>query len=162
MKKNSFTILEAIFAISILTVGIFGVSSLISQFLTSSSISNQRLIAAYLAQEGIEIVRNIRDTNLLEGESLDAGLTNCSSGCSNFDYRSQSLPDNSNCSGKNFLDLVNNFYQCSGSSPASLKRIVTITQINNPPGLKVVVEVSWKERGRTHRITVQENFYNWY
>jgi Tfp pilus assembly protein PilV len=161
MWNKSFTLIETITAIFILTTGILALSSLISYFISASSISSQRLVAAYLAQEGIEIVRNLRDTNLLNGRSWNYGLTSCSLGCYNFDYRSQSIPDNTNCLGKNFLNLVNNFYQCSDSSPIKLQRKVTITQISNPPGLKVLVEVSWQERGRSHSLTAQANLYNW-
>jgi Tfp pilus assembly protein PilV len=161
MLNKSFTLIETITAIFILTTGILALSSLISYFISASSISSQRLVAAYLAQEGIEIVRNLRDTNLLNGRSWNYGLTSCSLGCYNFDYRSQSIPDNTNCSGKNFLNLVNNFYQCSDSSPINLQRKVTITQIPSPQGLRVVVEVSWQERGRSHSLTAQANLYNW-
>jgi Tfp pilus assembly protein PilV len=161
MWNKSFTLIETITALFILTTGILALSSLISYFISASSISSQRLVAAYLAQEGIEIVRNLRDTNLLNGKSWNYGLTSCSSGCYNFDYRSQSIPDNTNCSGKNFLNLVNNFYQCSDSSPINLQRKVTITQIPSPQGLRVVVEISWQERGKLHSLKAQGNLYNW-
>jgi len=160
MLNKSFTLIETIAAIFVLTVGILATSFLISYLISASSISSQKLIAAYLAQEGIEIVRNIRDTNFLSGRNWNYGLT-CGSGCFNFDYRSQTIPDNTNCSGKNYLSLVSNFYQCSFSSPINLQRKVTISQISNPEGLKVVVEVSWKERGRPHSLKVQANLYNW-
>jgi putative endonuclease len=158
---GGFTLIETITAIFILITGILALSSLISYFVSTSSISSQRLIAIYLTQEGIEIVRNLRDTNLLSGRSWNYGLTSCSSGCYNFDYRSQSIPDNNNCSGKNFLNLINNFYQCSDFSPINLQRKVTITQISNPEGLDVKVEVSWKERGRSHSLYNQTKLYNW-
>jgi putative endonuclease len=158
---GGFTLVETITAIFILTTGILALSALISYLVSTSSVSSQRLIAAYLTQEGIEIVRNLRDTNLLSGRSWNYGLTSCSSGCYNFDYRSQSIPDNNNCSGKNFLNLINNFYQCSDSSPINLQRKVTITQISNPEGLDVKVEVSWKERGRSHSLSIQTKLYNW-
>jgi Tfp pilus assembly protein PilV len=161
MWNKSFTLIETITALFILTTGILALSSLISYFISASSISSQRLVAAYLAQEGIEIVRNLRDKNLLSGNPWNNGLTNCSGGCSNFDYRSQAIPDNDNCYGKNFLNLIDNFYQCSDSSPINLQRKVTITQISNPEGLKIVVEVSWQERGKSHSLTAQANLYNW-
>ena len=66
MNKKGFTLLEVITAIFILTVGVGGALSLMNQTLSTASIIEQRLIASYLAQEGIEIVRNIRDTNWLQ------------------------------------------------------------------------------------------------
>jgi Tfp pilus assembly protein PilV len=163
MWNKSFTLIETIVAIFILTTGILALSSLISYFISTSSISSQRLVAAYLAQEGIEIVRNIRDSAYISGDASNWNnvTSTCSAGCSNFDYRSSKIPDNENCSGKNFLNLVGNFYQCSDFSPIQLQRTVTTTQIFNPNGVKVKVEVTWRERGRLHSLKAEENFYNW-
>jgi len=68
-NKNDagFTILEVVVAISLITVGITAIFTLYQQTISITRVSSQRLIAAYLAQEGIEIVRNIRDTNWIEG-----------------------------------------------------------------------------------------------
>lgn len=60
-----FTIIEliiSIFILSVVTVGIFSTFSIMT-ILTSDTAD--RLTATYLAQEGMEIVRNIRDTNWL-------------------------------------------------------------------------------------------------
>lgn len=64
--NRSFTLLEVLVAIFIFTVGIVGVWLLIQQPLVYSKNFSRQLIAVYLAQEGIEIVRNIRDSNLLK------------------------------------------------------------------------------------------------
>ena len=65
-SKRGFTLLEVITAIFILTVGTGASFALIQQTLLASSLIEFKLIASYLAQEGIEIVRNIRDTNWLQ------------------------------------------------------------------------------------------------
>jgi type II secretory pathway pseudopilin PulG len=81
MKKNSFTILEVILAIFILTVAVGASFTLIQQSLISASLAKSKLTAAYLAQEGIEVIRNARDNNWLKihygisGVSWDDGLT---------------------------------------------------------------------------------------
>lgn len=64
--NHSFTLLEVLVAIFIFTVGIVGVWLLIQQPLVYSQNLSRQLIAVYLAQEGIEIVKNIRDSNLLK------------------------------------------------------------------------------------------------
>lgn len=78
--KNSFTLIEVLFAIFILTMGISAAFSLIHNTLAYAKISSSRLTAAYLAQEGIEVARNIRDGNWLEQRTTstiqwDDGLT---------------------------------------------------------------------------------------
>ena len=158
-KKKSFTIIEAIIAIFILVTGILTILSLISYFTSITSISTQKLIAAYLAQEGIEIVRNIRDGNLLKiqkGENInwDEGLL---SGDWQVDYNDTSLSPYTDSS---FLNLEpNGFYGYESGIPTNFKRKITLEK--NDDVLKIIVEVSWKERGRLHSLNAQENIYNW-
>ena len=64
-RKNSFTILEVVFSIFILSVGAFASFSLIQQSLVATSLNESKLTAYYLAQEQLEIIRNIRDNNWL-------------------------------------------------------------------------------------------------
>jgi len=74
MKKNGFTILEVILAIFILTVAVFASFSLIQQTVVGVSLNQSKLIAYYLAQEGVENIRNIRDTNWLQGKDWLEGI----------------------------------------------------------------------------------------
>ena len=66
LNKNGFTIIEVIIATSILTIGVLGAFSAIQMIIASTSIISSQLAATYLAQEGIENVRAIRDSNWLE------------------------------------------------------------------------------------------------
>lgn len=66
MKRNGFTLLEVIFAIFILSISAFGGFALVQNTVVSASLNKQKLTAYYLAQESLEVVRNIRDGNWLE------------------------------------------------------------------------------------------------
>ena len=74
LKTKGFTILEVILAIFILTVAVFASFSLIQQTVVGVSLNQSKLIAYYLAQEGVENIRNIRDTNRLQGENWDKDI----------------------------------------------------------------------------------------
>ncbi len=65
--KNStgFTLIEIIIAIAILSFGIILVYGSFASVVNSTYNISARFTAAYLAQEGFEIVRNIRDTNFI-------------------------------------------------------------------------------------------------
>jgi len=160
MLSKSFTLIETAVAIFVLTVGILTVSSLISYLLSISSIASQKLIASYLALEGIEIVRNIRDSNLLNDDrNWDDGLND---GYWQGDYNDSSLTSYND----SFLKLESDgFYGYGEGIQTPFKRKIHIEQITDQDGkkigIKVVVEVSWKERGRTHSVKAQENLYNW-
>ena len=74
MKKNAFSLIELILAIFILTVAVFGSFALIQRIAIFAYASQTKLTAYYLAQEGIENVRNIRDNNWLQGNDWTIGL----------------------------------------------------------------------------------------
>ena len=67
--KRSFTLLESIIAIYVFLLGIVGAMTLANAALSSTAIFKDQLIASNLAQEGVEIVRNMRDTDFLSSLS---------------------------------------------------------------------------------------------
>ena len=163
--QQGFSLIETIVAIFIISVGIITVLSINYRNIGFSSDVSDKLTAIYLAQEGIEIVKNIRDTNLLtahkeptSGVEWDDGLT-LGSDIYNFDYRSTSIPDNSNCSGTTHIafDSWSGFYRCDTSG--KFERKVNI--VSNVDHLEVLVTVSWSKGGSSRSVTAQENLYEW-
>jgi len=173
-NSKSFTLLEVILAITVLTLAVGGSFVLISQTLASVSVVQSKLIASYLAQEGIEIVKNIRDTNWLKFQPWDQSLVE---GDYEADYLTAFLPDSLFCSPScqydnlRFLGVDEDGlydYDYFSGDETIFKRKITISDkvdLDDPPDeidkLKVSVEVLWKERGKTHSITAQEYLYNW-
>ncbi|MDO8663851.1 MAG: hypothetical protein Q7K28_03420 [Candidatus Wildermuthbacteria bacterium] len=169
--NSGFTLIEVLTAIFFVTVGAGGVFTLASQANVSSQINSQKLVASYLAQEGVELVRNIRDTNFINiyrgvpSASWDSNLPEVST--YKADYRSASLPDSS-CG--DYLKFNGNFYVCSADQAGEFQRKITIsdkTELSDPKDgipdrMKVAVEVSWSERGRSHKVAVQELLYKWW
>ena len=64
--KKGFSIVEVLVAVSILGVGLALPMTIAFQAIQTSNIARDQVIAFYLAQEGIELVRYVRDTNILE------------------------------------------------------------------------------------------------
>lgn len=136
MVNRGFTLLEAIVSIFIVTVGVGGVFMLINQTISSGQNVSSKLKATYLAQEGIENIRNVRDSNWLKQRAnpavlWDEGITS------------------SGWQPVVFID----------GTQSNFQRKITITPMADI--LKVLVEVSWQERGNTHQAAVQENLYKW-
>lgn len=73
--NKGFTILELLAAILVISIGVISAYFVTQQMIFYTRSSSSRLTAAYLAKEGIEITRNTRDTNWLEGEDWDNELT---------------------------------------------------------------------------------------
>lgn len=65
--KNGFTILEVLITMLVVTIGGVAAYAMVQQIVFSTISSSYRLTAAFLAKEGIENIRNIRDTNWLQG-----------------------------------------------------------------------------------------------
>jgi hypothetical protein len=77
--EKGFSLLETIIAIFILSVGIIGIASLINRTAALGTVVKNQLIASHLAQEGIELMHNLRNTNWVQGSTWENGLTivNC-------------------------------------------------------------------------------------
>lgn len=181
MQSKGFTVLESITAIFILTVGVGAALSLINQTLATASVVEQTLIASYLAQEGIEIVRNIRDTNWLQSREpgknspWDDGLCNSPPCYWEVDYTTvtffntadfeQCSDPGSNCQSYNetFLNIDTDGFYSYGPADAQTKFKRKIT-IEKPQAdeIKVKVEIIWQERGKPHSFTALEYITNWY
>ena len=72
-QKSGFTLLEVMMAVFIIGVGLVGIASLIAQNARVQYFNKNSIIASQLAQEGLELVRNIRDTNWLIGNDWKNG-----------------------------------------------------------------------------------------
>jgi Tfp pilus assembly protein PilV len=74
MKNNkAFTLLEVLLAITFITVVFTAITGLILTTLQVNRKNVHNLQATYLAQEGIEAMRYIRDSNWLQNYSWDEG-----------------------------------------------------------------------------------------
>jgi prepilin-type N-terminal cleavage/methylation domain-containing protein len=163
--NKAFTMIEVMVALFLLVVGGGSAFALVQGTMALSETSEDQLEASYMAQEGIEIIRNIRDANWVR-QRIDPGVLWDDGIAIDEDYRldylSDSFPDTS-CPFLNegtFLKYDGNFYNCSDGQDSKFKRKVTVEK----PGAGIIdieVEVSWSERGRSHKVTAQTLLYNW-
>ena len=76
--NKGFTIVETLVAITILMIAIAGPLVVASKGLFGANISKDQMIASYLAQETMEVVKNIRDNNLYSASpNWLSGLDGC-------------------------------------------------------------------------------------
>jgi len=116
-----------------------------------------------LAQEGIEIARNIRDSNLLEGDSWDEQLNTpeCNAGCE-LDYTNASQQDPllSAYSARFLRADASGFHQYSSGNQTKYQRKITILKAGDV--ITITAEVFWQDKGSAYNFPVQEKLYNWY
>lgn len=152
MKQNGFTLIELIITIAILSFGIIGVYSAFLPIAHLQYTMTSRVTAAYLAQEGFEMVRNLRDSNV-----WPAGLSQCSLGCQ-IDYKTGILkPYNE----QSYLNIdADGFYSYDQGTATKFKRKITIIQAGSPDALKVDVQVTWDYNGQPMDFEISNYLYN--
>ncbi|MBU6321364.1 MAG: type II secretion system protein [Patescibacteria group bacterium] len=65
MRTSGFTLLETLVAVTILTLAVAGPLYVADRAAVAAQVSSQQLTASYLAQEGIEYARSMRDREFL-------------------------------------------------------------------------------------------------
>lgn len=107
-KMKGFLLADALIASFVLTTGLLAMTALISSSLRNSLDSRDAIVAVMLAQEGVELVRNIRDNNLAVGDPAfkdfpsSVDKTSCT-----FDYKNTATP-NTKCT--NSVGQLNKYY----------------------------------------------------
>ncbi len=72
--NRGFTLVETLVAVAILMIAISGPLTIANQALTAALGSRNAMIATYLAQEGMESIKNIKDNNLAKGNDFGLGI----------------------------------------------------------------------------------------
>jgi Tfp pilus assembly protein PilV len=85
VKRKSQSLLETIVAISILIVGVVSMLGMVSAMVVARTTAEYETVATNLAREGIEVVRNVRDTNWMNNVAFDTGLFTQSRYCLSFE-----------------------------------------------------------------------------
>lgn len=116
-----------------------------------------RFVASYLAAEGIEIVKNIVDNNLIAGRPWNEGLDD---GDYEVNYDDSSLQTNQNRSLK--FDPVSGLYSYSGANSTNFQRMVKIENSTGGEEITVNSKVQWLTRGSGRFvINLEDHFFNW-
>jgi len=154
-NQQGFSLIEVIIAIFVITIGIVAVVNLISSAIGSVAISESQVIATNLCQEGLEVVRNIRDSNWEKAESWNNGLSN---GNYRIEYNSNALLA---LSDNPALKLNSNgYYQYSSGNDTLFHRKITINNINDHE-LDAISEVGWRQRGKSVNTRAKIKLYDW-
>ena len=159
-KKNqnkAFTLMEIIIVMGVVISVLTSALVLITMTVNSTRASRSRIIAIGLSQEGLEIVRNIRDNNWLAGRrtALD-WRQDMNPG----DYRVQYDSSGLLVFSTALLRINNDFYQYAGGDNTPFYRKITIEHIGDNQ-MRIISEVTWNEQGRNRAVSAETRLYNW-
>ena len=190
-KNRAFTLVEALIAVTILTFAVVGPLSTASRALVASQIARDQLTATYLAQEGVEYVRAMRDDAYLNAyksgiaNTSQAAWTDFTTGGSNWSI--------TNC--KTTMCMVDTYpsvlmgtggglslQPCGGSSPAckplymangmyteqggsgiatQFTRTIQATDNAAASNENIVSTVSWSFHGTPYSVVVTDRLTPW-
>lgn len=189
-KNNGFSLLEALIAISIFVMSVVALIMILSGSLSDITFAKRKIEVAYLVQEGVEYVRNMRDDFVLFGTSVNpwddfvnkldtAGCFNLIDGCY-FD------PER-NSSGSAVQLFENNvnirdmwMSACSGDCPSLLYRSIgavniygyvagvdtqirrkITAQVINPNEIKITSHAVWRHKSGFYNLSFSQSLFNW-
>lgn len=164
-NTQAFTLVETLVAVTVLVIAVVGPLYAVHKAVTASFTARDSLVATALAQEGMEYVRSVRDSNYLAGDSnwLN-GLSLCTAatGCAvdpNAPTPSIQACASSGCAPLR-LDTSSRYRQSSTGTVTRFSRKVLITTVSATDVL-VTVTVSWSTLRIPYSVTVSEHLYNW-
>jgi len=177
-KAEGFTLVETLVAVSIFAVSILALMSVLAQGISNTNYAKQKMIATYLAQEGIEYIRNMRDTHVLYSTNGDWGsftnkfssckLTNNGCGIDNsFPITDSQFIFQCSSSGKKcnlYINTNNGSYSAdptSGDDSGFIRKIQMDKIGNGDHEVKIYSTVSWTQGSGDYQITFSENLFDW-
>lgn len=167
-------LIEVLVALGILTLGFFGIFALLTNSIGLDRVVSDTYRATYLAAEGIEIVKNLIDFNIIQGRCIDTDFFNNPNQRFAFytvDYLDRdftTFPSRGLGRPLNF-DPVNHVYLYQGGLPQSpFRRAVGVFRIydeltgSSVVALRVQSLVTWRKRGGVQgHVELEDFFYNW-
>jgi type IV pilus modification protein PilV len=164
---KGFSLIEALIAIAILIVGVLSAFLLLIRTTATIPAMQNRLMATNLAQEGVELVRALRDTDFVAGNqfkdflsAIDCQTTDSCQIAANAYGKIELLPNGAKPLFYNSNTHLYNYDNSFNSEPSNFFRLITIdrTAIDY---LVVTVRVIYQVKGVDKEISVTDYLYNW-
>ena len=162
-QQKGFTLIETLVAITIILTAIAGPLTIASQGLRAARISRDRIVAIYLAQEAIEYIRTVRDSNVLRDETnwLE-GLDACMGQNCTIDVPAGNVAicDGGDCDALHYDDNIGLYGYTSGDD-SIYTRSIRINELVSGREAALNVRVTWRDGLANRDVTVNENIFNW-
>ncbi len=163
-SRKGQALIEAIVALSVLTVGFLGIVTLLSRSLSlNRTVANQHL-GSYLAAEGIEITRNLLDASIIQEKSWweNGRIVD---GKYEVDYRTPLAPSGflpvSTGDPLQYNAATNLYGYNIGGDKTGFVRTIKVEKIGSDE-VRVNSVVSWEmQGGGTGQVDAEDHFYNW-
>ena len=181
--RAGFTLIETVVALAVITGALVGPFLLSSRSIFNARYAKSRLIAANLAQEGIELIRSYRDNNVLADAPWDTGLAEgdyrvdvvcMGSPCTTANAKNFQNCNVANCNDALRFDVASGLYSYDGPALTGFQRTVTIDRqpmqnaahrsdaaVAATQQMFVKSVVRWADGRVTRTMQVEEILYDW-
>ncbi len=169
-NKAGFTLVETLIAISILVLVTIGVTNGVQRALSSYFFSKDQVIAFYLAQEGFEQIRNIRDVNRINSRDWLFGIALADTDPCAFGQACTVSPTEttaaircttpSSCSTLRMSPTQGLYSYNTSWALTPFVRQITLTPVTVDE-VAVTVTISWSKGDSTRQFRARENLFNW-
>ncbi len=155
-SNAGFTLVEALVSLLIFSIALTAIFALLADNLKEASLIKNNFIASGLVQEGMEVARNIRDNDWYLGNPFGTSIPN---GSYRVQWNSQALLP---LAPEPYLkkDSGNGLFSYDTGSDTMFKRTVTISAVSGAEK-RVVVSVTWSERGIPKSVSAENHLFNW-
>ncbi|HXV26797.1 MAG TPA: prepilin-type N-terminal cleavage/methylation domain-containing protein [Candidatus Paceibacterota bacterium] len=156
-NRNGFSLVEALVALAVLSVALTPLFAQVNAAFRVSRAIEENLVASGLAQEGIELVRGMRDDNWFAGSPVPMGdlFDDCTGGCQvqfndTFPQLTGDVPLKRDDYGR---------YRYDQGTDTPFHRTITV-EAESATHLIVTSEVAWTSNA-DHSVVVTEHLFDW-
>ncbi|MBT4917157.1 prepilin-type N-terminal cleavage/methylation domain-containing protein [Candidatus Peregrinibacteria bacterium] len=180
-REDGFTLTEVMIGMTILTVAIVAATSLVLGLMKSNSNNVKTLQAYYLAQEGVEMVRNVRDTNWLNNKDWLNNLVDEAGSADSINrvVGISFLNTEENLTPEQFVSVYPWNFDSSSFEYVNDEDVIDATEFNRSIEISdheqecegevegtcdyklVTVTVDWKDGAKDRNFTLQTILTNW-
>ncbi|OGG47941.1 hypothetical protein A2761_00975 [Candidatus Kaiserbacteria bacterium RIFCSPHIGHO2_01_FULL_51_33] len=168
-KNSGFTLVEMLVAIMVLSLAVAGPLTVVSKGISNTAYARDQITAVFLAQEGMEAVRNLRDSNGLAGAPWLQQFDSCAAAdCGINIIGSPPAITVNTCSAlgncllyyNDSIGLYN--HQTAGTEPARFSRSFRLVPVDEKEA-RLTVTVSWQTNAvlPSRTFTVTTELLNW-
>lgn len=159
--RRAFTLVETLVAISILLIAVVGPISLIGNAIHNLYYAKDEMIAIHLAQEGVEVIRQVRDSNMLDGGlPWDAWIAS-GNYVINVNSDTPVIAYGGGADPQPVYVGVAGLYNQSGGTATQFKRMVTTSNVDVGREIKVMSTVTWMTGGQVGSVVATDYLFRW-
>lgn len=184
-KQRGFTLVEALVAVLIFSVSVVFMMVVLSDNVSDLGYAKDKVVATYLAQEGLEYVRNVRDTYMLYSDAgtgwpdFVAKMNPCDQNTPNADgcyydptdlllygepqpiTQTPFIACAGLCPNLKYSPLTLDYDYSTGSDESIYRRTIKIQSFPGQEEMYIYSTVSWKIKNKIYELTFSENLFNW-